>query len=240
MALISELVSQRLPHLTPLQTKCALQLNSWLSDGFALSHHVFVSCFSEAGNVLSQWRSYCGAGKGVSLGFDPDELEESCDTQGFTLRKVNYNREEQESFVGHLLDYILTRAEDEGDAPPSERHPSQSFYSLFEAWEDRIIDVTATLKHPAFVEEQEWRAISTPVRDQTDRRLKYREGAITLTPFIQFALPSSRDRKICFRHVFVGPSYDTNLAMNAIASFFTSMNSQPTEGISASAIPLRP
>jgi hypothetical protein len=38
------------------------------------SVYIYVCCFSEEGDLLSQWRAYCRNGGGVSLGFDPMDL----------------------------------------------------------------------------------------------------------------------------------------------------------------------
>ncbi len=41
------------------------QFRDWLAFRFEDGPLLFVACFTEAGNLLSQWRGYCSHGKGV-------------------------------------------------------------------------------------------------------------------------------------------------------------------------------
>ena len=45
------------------------QFLGWIRHRVANGHTVFVSSFTPNGNLLSQWRSYCPYGRGVSLAF---------------------------------------------------------------------------------------------------------------------------------------------------------------------------
>ncbi len=47
--------------------------------------NIFVVSFSEIGDLLSQWRSYCPPNRGVSLGIPPTSLETSAKEQGFEM-----------------------------------------------------------------------------------------------------------------------------------------------------------
>lgn len=54
----------------------------------------FVICFSEDGDLLSQWRGYADDGRGMCLGFGVDEILKFADISAFTttleLEKVEY------------------------------------------------------------------------------------------------------------------------------------------------------
>jgi hypothetical protein len=62
-------------------------------------------CLSEQGDLLSQWRGYADDATGVSIGFSKDYLERLGETDqhggkaGFTLNKVEYEREIQEGLL---------------------------------------------------------------------------------------------------------------------------------------------
>ena len=45
------------------------QFRAWTAERIGGGHMQFVVSFTENGNLLSQWRSYCNHGQGISLGF---------------------------------------------------------------------------------------------------------------------------------------------------------------------------
>lgn len=63
---------------------------------------VYVVCFCENGDLLSQWRGYGGAGSGYAIGLESKEigqLDYSRVTQKAILRRVIYKPEEQEEIL---------------------------------------------------------------------------------------------------------------------------------------------
>lgn len=57
-------------------------------------HTQYVSCFSQDGDMLSQWRGYADDGKGLSICFDSDKL---IIDDSYTYRKVEYNLYKQKA-----------------------------------------------------------------------------------------------------------------------------------------------
>ena len=57
----------------------------------------FVLCFSEEADMLSQWRGYADDGKGISIGFSKELLQQKCNEEKsvFRLEKVSYISEER-------------------------------------------------------------------------------------------------------------------------------------------------
>jgi hypothetical protein len=122
-------------------------LSEWLYD-------VYVACFCENGDLLSQWRGYPRAGGGYSLGFDTRLL-----TQGNTAcRRVIYDADDQRNIIRRLLTTIRDIRAEFGDAGATTlasfevRIASQAFYGLAEC--------SFCFKHPAFQEEREWRRVA--------------------------------------------------------------------------------
>ena len=68
------------------------QLRAWIDMRLADGHGLFVVCFTEAGNLLSQWRGYTPHGNGISLGFDPGHLADCAAVQGFQLLQLIVSR----------------------------------------------------------------------------------------------------------------------------------------------------
>ena len=70
-SLISRLVDQRLlGAMQVAEERLLRQLQLWVKNRMRDGHMVFTASFTTEGDQLSQWRGYCAAGKGVSLGFN--------------------------------------------------------------------------------------------------------------------------------------------------------------------------
>jgi hypothetical protein len=235
---LAQAMGERLHTLKGKQAECATQFGEWIRHGFVLNHHLFVACFTEKGNLLSQWRGYCTPGKGISVSFHAAELIEAAQDQQFRWAEVVYDYTRQTTLVNHLIDSLLAQAENFAE-PERKRNPRQPFHGLFEQWDDRVLSLAASLKDECFQEEREWRVISQPIKKLNDERLRFREGDITLTPYINFGLPRNANDGLSFDTVFVGPTSERNLAMKALGSFFTRNGCNAKSGIRNSLIPLR-
>jgi hypothetical protein len=237
--LLRSRISDLMSEATGTREKCLTQLREWLHHGFIYNHLLFICSFTTDGNLLSQWRGYCPPGKGVSVGFNPDALVAAADAQGFYVTRCVYERQNQVPLMDEILDAIVATADDLGEAPPSKQHPTQSYYGAFERHEDLLLKTAARIKHPAFAEEGEWRAISKVGRKLNDPALRFREGASRLIPYIEFALPCKDKNALSLEHVYVGPSTEPQLAFSSVDWFLTKHGAGPKKGICASRLPLR-
>jgi hypothetical protein len=64
---------------------------------------IFASCFSEDGDLLSQWRGYCPGGRGVAIGFDRGELATVGRRNGFELIPCVYDEEQQRNLITEAI-----------------------------------------------------------------------------------------------------------------------------------------
>lgn len=117
-------------------------------------NHCYICCFSEKGDLLSQWRAYADDGRGVSIGFSIDDMEIDKKIPCYNVFKkhtigiynVIYDIEEQKRIVNEQLNLIFSKSS-----------------------RDMISDTTClslyakVLKNPFFREEKEWRIIHTPL-----------------------------------------------------------------------------
>ncbi len=82
-----------------------------------------------------------------------------------------------------------------------------------------FLKIAPLLKHPKFVEEQEWRLISQPIA-LDNPRVNFREGKSMVVPFFEIELAETYENltvsKIC-----IGPTHHPNLSENAIYSLLT-------------------
>src|SRR6185436_20103732 len=155
------------------------EARKWLDSGHIISDYklrkatFFINCFSEAGDLLSQWRAYADDGRGVSIGFSflPNFLKGNLTlSQMYTrqglgghLERVVYDEKEQKQILAKIFRYV-----DYGT-----REMLNDVISLY-SW-DAIIDTgtdclsyaSRLMKHPGFSEEREWRIIYDGVTDLT-------------------------------------------------------------------------
>jgi hypothetical protein len=68
--------------------------------------NIYVACFCENGDLLSQWRGYSG-GSGVSIGFRYDELAESAELQGFHILKCIYDNSTKMRYIENMIDCAI-------------------------------------------------------------------------------------------------------------------------------------
>lgn len=165
------------------------QFREWLSDRLTDGHMVFVASFTANGNLLSQWRGYCPHGKGVSLGFHPDHVSKCADSQGFKVARCIYEVAQQQQLIARVVDAIESLGNERGETNDStKRHPTQSYYDVFEEVEGDLLHIAAVVKHSSFKEEQEWRAVSPIVINHAKTLIGYRTGPSMLIPYVEFSL----------------------------------------------------
>jgi hypothetical protein len=143
----------------------------WRESGHVYSDYkifkrtFYIACFSEHGDILSQWRAYAEDGRGACIGFDFSELPVPTGLSlsdvfgmrglGCTLDRVVYEEKAQLEVARRVfrgVDY-LTRA-----APPIETAVNSYFLDAYvNAGQDGLAYASRLLKHPGFSEEREWR-----------------------------------------------------------------------------------
>lgn len=164
--------------------------------------HIFVACFSEVGDLLSQWRGYCPNSIGYSIAFDPAQLQDCMLRQQFRLLRCVYDETQQHAIVKELIDSA-------GGLIDKTSASSAAEQLIF-----RIPEVAPALKHPQFSEEREWRLVSkTPVHINHPQ-VGFRSARWTLIPYYHFHLCEQSD-KLNLAHVYVGPNPHMERARNA-------------------------
>ena len=216
------------------------QFLDWVTHRITNGHMLFASSFRSNGNLLSQWRGYSRLGKGVSLGFNPDDILHCANRQFFQIGKCIYNSRQQEKLIGQVVDAIEALALEHdlsggGERPVGDR----SYHPIFQLIESDLLRIAAILKHPSFREEEEWRIISPVITDYLSAPVLFREGTSMLVPYIQFELMTERDSPIALHHLFLGPTPNITISMNSLAMFLSKNGIQPTKGISYCQIPFR-
>jgi hypothetical protein len=179
---------------------------------------VFVTSFSEDGDLLSQWRGYCPNADGYSIGFVAEKLRNEGDVQGFGLARCLYDDESQRNAIEDALDKFM----ESGVWNHARENPEQddSCQAVSRDWRDRFLQLAPIIKHWGFKEEREWRLISAPI-PWGDPRCLVRVGRSMLIPYVTFNLVAT-GLLIPVQEIIVGPTPHMWLAMQAAGSLLHS------------------
>lgn len=117
----------------------------------------FLICFSEARDLLSQWRAYGSDGNGVAIGFNTEVFEKFMYDPFYTLTKVIYNREDTLKFLHMAIDeqlkWSIESSIDKGKGVYRESELIMNVSLLMlSIWQESFV-----YKNDMFSEEQEWR-----------------------------------------------------------------------------------
>jgi hypothetical protein len=188
--------------------------------------HICISSFCEAGDLLSQWRGYGNLGKGYAIGFDLKELKRIAHKHDFVLWPCVYNPELQLELVQYLIDLWCQQFADNKFAQKQ----------MLEQIDIDICQLAPIIKDESFIEEKEWRLVSSMVNDQSSR-FAFREGEYSLIPYYNFPIIDAK-KKNCISSIVVGPSPHTELACNSLRTFLNAQQLGEVR-IEVSKIPFR-
>jgi hypothetical protein len=213
---------------------------------------IFLACFCEEGDQLSQWRGYPAVGGGYAVGFDGPEL-----SQGRMLGKVIYDLNAQQELMRGLLspcceylvacwDRAITQA---AESPESERDATTSpMAEMTDALKlaggltaGNVTICSFYFKHPGFREEREWRLIRASAREREPPYSvtpSFRARTTGLVPYTPVRLGNESERPLA--EVVVGPAAHPDLAALAARQLLESAGyDNASEIVRSSEIPLR-
>jgi len=185
----------------------------------ANTYHAYVSCFCEDGDLLSQWRAY-GTENGYAIGFRSGRLLASSDVPDqVRFDGVVYGLEQARSHIDEML---------EEAARPAAGFPGSTGNNRLMTI---VLPAVATIKHPTFAEEKEWRLLTTTWGIPTG--LQFRPGPVGLVPYLRFKFPPD-----AVAQVVVGPGLYSDARTNGIRQFLASCGLDSVEVV-GSRSPLR-
>jgi len=176
----------------------------------------YVFSFSQKGNDLNQWRSYCPKEGGFSIGFDYQRLLSILrKSKGYNIQKCEYDPVEKQKLINPLLDRIHNSFESDKDISSS----LEWSFILVE-----IISFSTFIKHESFIDEKEYRIIKSGINDD---KVNHREGKSMIIPYIEFS-PMDENNKLPIRRIIVGPTPHPELSELSVLSL---LKSKEYEGI---------
>jgi hypothetical protein len=175
----------------------------------------FIASFTEADDLLSQWRGYGAGGQGVAIGFDLRNLELSTirtvpghpdfDTKPVVV-KVEYNPEKQNAEVEWVLSTAKSVYEKHVDILKSNESAKQYFTQQFYyPIRDAFYWLRWEYKSPHYSEEKEWRIIANPVGF---RHPKTRVAGEHIVPYLEMPLPQvtgKPNNQLSISRIVLGP-----------------------------------
>lgn len=194
---------------------------------------LYVSSFSEHGNLLSQWRAYCPPTGGFALGITPAVLRQK---SGHMLFPCVYDPERRHFLIGEAVGRILNRYRVEGG--PQEQEPERLIRIAGYAAEffGGVLLLAACFKDAGFKEEAEWRPIIRSSIEGESRPL-FRTGRSGLVPYVHTPLALG-DRRLRIDEVIVGPNPHDALAKQAVVTLLDNLG-VVHDGVRLSGIPYR-
>lgn len=166
------------------------------------SFSIYVACFCEFGDLLSQWRAY-GSDHGYAIEFKTAALNAAIgETAGYPparmLAPVHYG-------VKAAASALVTAVKDVTKDTNLGHVGVHAHYMAL-----RLSALLATVKHPGFREEREWRTIAG--FEKYDHGLtKFRSSSMAIMPYIEIPFP--RDAIISIR---VGPGRHTDIRKQGV------------------------
>ncbi|MEC7523006.1 MAG: DUF2971 domain-containing protein [Myxococcota bacterium] len=188
--------------LEPMTAKVTKDLLSHLATHPAvLGKEVFVACFSEDPDSLSQWRAYANDGDGYSVGFRLAKVPEateicpelSTDLMGPLLAPVLYDEGRQSealSVIPRMIEASKQAVEQGLEQTQAELVCVASVLRLASL-------LACYFKHPGFQEEREWRLVWIPTAEfaqKCAKRLRdtqllgFRDTKYGMAPYLDWPL----------------------------------------------------
>ena len=215
----------------------------------------YVTCFSRNGDLLSQWRAYANQGKGVAIGFDLLNFEDSIH-QHLKGSVVEYNEDVQKKSIEEVIKTIIEYYEYHRENIDWSDFGYEKLvrYSII----DFLHRIVSTYKSKGFSEEQEFRFeyfIDGNINKIDSNEINFRSTETMIIPYIILETeynnykkrfqnedletePTFLNKKLPIKEIIIGPSLDFDLTKSSIEEILLQHDYKNVE-IKKSAIPYR-
>ena len=165
---------------------------------------VYICCFCQEDNLLSQWRGYGANGAGVSLQINPGSFSSVTGPDSphgglMRLWKVFYESDRQRRILRSAIDFAFVHPWTPSSSPQDRARQAADAIEFF----------IPTFKNQDFAEEQEWRLIFTPPPN-CPVKPQFRIGRGMLIPYYSLKKLSgeipSPTRRVPLTGVRIGPN----------------------------------
>ena len=192
---------------SPVSTEVKLLLQKIISE---LSHPQrgtegrFVTCFTEDGDDLSQWRAYGTGEGGYAIQFDSLYLRSMSHNQEMVLGKVEYDPTTQVAFLDEVINqtsHFFLDGLRKHRAPTTEEWLAE----FLPFWSSHIAMFGPLIKHPKFSAEREWRLVYH-FQDEAIPRMRYLQRSSMMTKHVPLRLMMQDGKpRLPLTGIVVGP-----------------------------------
>ena len=211
-------------------------------EGFdTILYRVFIACFCDDDNLLSQWRAYAEKGVGYNIGFNfttdtkfshnPEYISED---SYIILRKIIYDTNLQNEIITKSIDKIIEVAE------MVEKYWTKQSSGLPVAWSSQaaletvniLFDIVMSFKNPVFEREQEWRLIKVIDPDRLFNLLNFRNIYGRLTPYLKTIIYTNEKDKYFFpvSKIRFGPILDEKITKKNLELYIKNISNVISDG----------
>lgn len=236
--IIDEIESLLKEEKDPLLIRFFLMIRNFVEAFGKHMMHLYIACFCEDDNLLSQWRSYSSNGGGYNLGLQIDSktnysnnpLDYSKQPLIF-LRKVIYVERDQKDIIKNYLTKIV-RAFNEASL-----RIKKELGEIPKTWESELalevlnplFDIMCCLKQEVFKEETEWRLILINQEDKVDF-IKFREMRGSFIPYFNVHIyEDDSNPKFPLKKIKYGPlleNSDTDISLRLYLRHLSKMENK--------------
>jgi len=117
----------------------------------------FLTCFSEDGDLLSQWRAYANNGKGIAIGFNSNLFAGFANSTSYGFTKIIYNENILCEFLQKAINEPLKWAMDSCIDETTREYDKDDLIFQIAILIQGIWQEGFVYKHGSFSEEREWR-----------------------------------------------------------------------------------
>lgn len=203
--------------------KLAERLVRAREDGFSFMKSVYVACFSQERDLLSQWRAYANDGLGYAIGFDPVTQFQVGETRARKyweaprLVRVMYD----DAVPGSLVDGFVAATLKLIDRVARQSKRMEAFAA--ERGESVLAmgigRLASAIKKPGFREENEWRLVfDSHGPNGSFEPVGFMPSRFGLTPHVSLCAARRGGRKpslLPIRELVLGPKLDSAQAESA-------------------------
>lgn len=200
-----------------------------------------VCCFSEKGDLLSQWRGYADDANGISIGFDSDVLktfgkpakDDLISSHVFEYGQIIYTESTQKSEIRKIAQQLISKLKTLVKNNPKDI--KQESLAAFNSCFLQLFKLSIFIKNPFFKEEKEWRICHWTDINQKNKisnthiennikvsDIKYCNRRDNLIPYIDLMFGGNNGQII--KEIIIGPKckarisdVETFLAQNGIS-----------------------
>lgn len=203
------------------------KINEWSKEDNG--HFCHTISFSEEPDQLSQWRAYSNNESGFNIMLYESTIDQLCSiNKNFVFGQCLYDRQAQFDLI---LGWIY---EVENEHMDRIRHTDEYVDKCFQSFLTHFYSKTPFFKDPSFIEEKEWRIVTT---ENNESDLCFRKGKSMVIPYKDFPIVHNNEN-LAMDGITIGPCPHMELSKKSTELMLLNKKSKGFE-VALSKVPFR-